>query len=147
MGDFQTTPLLITCDEPVVLIGGPDFTRLDRIGVANAGAIAFPLSPTALLMMFRHDVEPQGPSNLNHLEVADVNREILANSGTVAFERPSKQMTTALKVPAHPEVLPTNTDGSELSLRGTGVAFGFSQSSRWHSEPHHPWPVRRWWGR
>jgi hypothetical protein len=144
---FQRLAVLITSDEPVVLIGGPDFTRLHPISVANAGTVAFPLSPTALLMMFRDDVEPQGPSNLDHLEVADMNREILANSGTLAFERPSKQMTTALKVPARPELVPTHMDGREASFPGVGAEFSFSRSSRWSSEPHPPWPVQRWWGR
>jgi hypothetical protein len=144
---FETPAVLITCDEPVVLIGGPSFTRMDRIGVANAGAVAFPLSPTALLLMFRNDVVPQGALYLDHIEVADMNREILANSGTLAFERPSKEMTMALKVPRRPEFVPAYTDGREGSIPNTASEFSFSLTSRWRSEPHHPWPVHRLWGR
>ena len=56
--------------------------------------------PGALLAMFRQDIAPLGPQpdfDLNDL--ADINREILANATRWGFERPSRRATLGLKVP------------------------------------------------
>lgn len=56
---YKTPPILVTCDEPVVAVGGPGSPRSERSGVAEAGVVMFPLCPSALLVMFHADMRPQ----------------------------------------------------------------------------------------
>lgn len=144
---YQTPPILITCDEPVVVIGGPGLPRDERAGIGAAGVIAFPLAPHAVLVMFRRDIAPpRMPDQLDHLETAELNHEILVNAARWAFERPSRKISTRLQVPPAPE--PTKQEGpfEEVGGRG-GQLFRQYRPNRWSNSEHPPdWPVARWWG-
>ncbi|WP_426504445.1 DUF4238 domain-containing protein [Dactylosporangium sp. McL0621] len=100
---YTAPPILITCDEPVVLIGGPDHRRGERGGFASVGVIVFPLAPNAVLAMFRDDRRPAPPWELAHAETAELNREILGASARWAFERPTRHFTQPVSVPPAPD--------------------------------------------
>lgn len=139
---YDTPPILVTCDEPVVVVGGPGWPRTQQAGVETAGVVMYPLAPNALLAMFHPDVRVDSRTSLDHIEVAEVNREIIAASTRWAFERPSRRVTQALRVPKAPlratarEVLPTESDDREIHRAFT--------LSRWTTDAP-PWPVARWW--
>jgi hypothetical protein len=143
---IETPRNLVTCDEPVVLIGGPGISRAEQGGIATAGVIVFPLAPDALLAMFREDVAPIGAEPaLNLLEAADINREILANASRWGFERPGRRATLGLRVPAFRERVRFD-DGLGLSSDLPGAELvRIHKPSRWAAEPSRPWPVERWW--
>lgn len=57
---YLTPPVLLTCDEPAVLIGGPGLPRTERPGMGTASVAAFPRAPDAVLAMFRPGLVPAG---------------------------------------------------------------------------------------
>lgn len=143
---YQTPAVLVTCDEPVVVIGGPGLPRTERAGIATAGVIAFPLAPHAVLVMFHHDIAPQRvPGELNHLETLELNHEILASAARWAFERPSRKISTRLQVPPAPE--PTAQEGPfEMVDNEEAQLFRSFRPNRWSNAEHIPdWPVAKWW--
>lgn len=142
----ETPNVLVTCDEPLVLVGGPGSSRAEQAGIASAGVILFPLAPNALLAMFRDDIAPVAPEPLlDLLEVADINREILANSSRWGFERPGRRATLGLTVPSSGDPVHLQ-EGLELVGGPPGAELiRLHQPSRWAAEPSRPWPVERWW--
>ncbi len=73
---YQLPSILVTCDEPLVPIPGPPQSRAERAGVADAGVIIFPLTPSLLLAMFDGvHARPQKPYRLDYGDIADLNRE------------------------------------------------------------------------
>ncbi len=145
---YTTPAFLVTGDEPVVLLGGPGHPRGERAGVATAGVILFPLSPTRLLTLFHPDcVPPRPPFALDHIEVLEVNREILAAGTRWAFERPGRRCTVTMPVPPAPKVWCLR-DAGVLEAGGgpDGRVFQFARPTRWAASPQPaPWPVARWW--
>lgn len=143
---YRTPKVLVTCDEPVVTVGGPGFSREERAGLATAKVILLPLGPESLLAMFRPDVKPEGPSELDLHEVAEVNREILANTSRWAFERPSRRATLGLRVP--PPARPFTTEGPFVVEHGDEERHIYRnfKPTRWAAEPDTPWPVARLFG-
>lgn len=143
---FSAPPVLVTCDEPVVTIGGPGANRRERAGINTAGAVIFPLSPSFLLVMFHPDMDVRPSSfGLDRLEVLDINREILAATSRWAFERPSRHVTEKMKVPP---AAPYYARERPISVQGdeNRKFFRSYRPTRWHNEvvvP--PWPVPRWW--
>lgn len=69
----KTPPIMMTSDEPVILIGGPGHPRGRRPGTEDAGVVAYPLDPENLLVLFRPDMRPLGDPVLNHADMADIN--------------------------------------------------------------------------
>lgn len=147
---YRTPPVLLTCDEPVVLIGGPGLPRAERPGAATAGVVAFPLAPDAVLAMFRPDLVPTGSRDLNHAETAELNREILANAARWAFERPSRKTANRLQVPPAADPTATERFVGGLTRRGghhEEIVRNY-RPNRWAKAEHLPgWPVARWWAR
>ncbi|WP_280463167.1 DUF4238 domain-containing protein [Nocardia carnea] len=146
---YDTPPVLVTCDEPVVAIGGPGAARGEYCGIDGAGAIVYPLSPAHLLVMFHSKLEPpEGPLALDHAETAEINREIIAAGNRWAFERPGRRVTERLRVPPLPST-GVRTQGPFRPVRGdTEVREIFRQfvPTRWADEAIPPaWPVDRWW--
>jgi hypothetical protein len=85
---------------------GPSPPRSERGGVADAGVVLFPLTPSLLLAMFDDArARPQKPYELSYADLADINREIVGASSAYAFERPSRKTAAALKVPKAGEPL------------------------------------------
>jgi hypothetical protein len=142
---YETPPILVTCDEPVISIGGPGSPRSERSGLGIAGVVIFPLSPSALLVMFHPTLAPSGPSTLDLVETAELNREIIASATRWAFERPSRHTTERMRVPP---LLP------KASLRegplpqvddSEGELYRIYTPTRWLDADAPPWPVARWW--
>jgi len=143
---YKTPRCLVTSDEPVVLVGGPGLSRGERAGVDAAAVILFPLSPDRLLALVRQDLGGDGREVLDHIEVADVNREVIANATRWAFERPSRRATLGLQVP--PAALPFVIEGP-LPMTGPkrGDLYRTFRPTRWLGDLSAPWPVERWWKR
>ena len=143
---FDTKPVLVTCDEPVVLVGGPGSPRGERAGVATAGVVLHALTPSRLLAMFHPGLRADRPRELDPLETVDVNREILGATARWAFERPSRELTLRLLVPPPPPE-PFVREGPLPQAPGAnGDIYRNFKPTRWsqrHPEPD--WPVARWW--
>lgn len=144
---MRTPNVLVTCDEPVVALGGPDHDRAERAGVESAAIILYPLAPHALLALFRQGTQVEPPLvELDHAETAEVNREIIANASRWAFERGSRRATLALTVPP----LPAAATVMEGPLPGIGppgqTVYRVCRPTRWANAEHvPPLPVARWW--
>jgi hypothetical protein len=143
---FRTPPILVTCDEPVVALGGPGSPRGERAGVENAGAVIYPLDPSNLLVMFHPKMQPLGAMALDHIETAEINREMVVASTRWAFERPTRQVAMGLRVPPRP-ARPFFREGPLPQAKGAvGDLYRFSRPTRWEKDPDAPpWPVARWW--
>ena len=143
---FRAPPILITSDEPITVLGGPDQPRGERAGLVPAGVVALPLSPSRLLVTLRASKIVRGTLELDHVEVAEINREILAHAHRYAFERPNRHVTERLRVPEAPEAamiterIKAIVDGEEVDVyRNFAI-------NRWYGHcGAPPWPVRRWW--
>lgn len=141
---IETPNLLVTSDEPVVMVGGPGNPRTERAGVATAGIVLFPLCPSAILAMFRQDMRPRPPWKLNLVEIAEVNREILGATSRWAFERPSKHVTERMPIPPAPTAFAM--EGPMVRFDGgTGELYRNYRPTRWANAVAPPWPVERWW--
>lgn len=142
---YQTPPILVTCDEPVVTIGGPGLPRTEQAGVQKAGIIIFPLSPRAVLVMFRRDIAPDPmavKAELNRIEIAELNREIISNATRWVFDRPGRKTGVAMKVPPRPS--PTKFE--EFQTSDADSIIRSFRPSRWaNSDDPPPWPVEHWW--
>lgn len=142
---YETPPILVTCDEPVMVLGGPAGNRAEQGGVDDSPVILFPLSPSRLLVLLRIDLEPEERLDLDYLDVADVNREIVASSTRWVFERPRRKVGLRMPVPGPPPPLVHELHkGSQEDGR---VVFRQHRPTRWVAAPHTPWPVARWWTR
>lgn len=144
---YEAPPILVTCDEPVIIVGGPGSPRSERGGVQSAGVVMYPLDPSNLLVLFHAEMRPIGPPALDHVETAEINREILAGASRWAFERPSRAIAKGLRVPPAPEK-PFMREGpfSKNDSSGSEV-YRYFKPTRWQDKSWMPpWPVRRWWG-
>lgn len=140
---YDTPELLVTCDEPLVIVGGPKGKRAEQGGLATAPVLLFPLAPSKLLVLLRTDLEPEQVRSLNTLELADVNRELIANSTRWVFEKPSRQIGMRIRLPGpQPPLVNEHHQGSQAEGH---VVYRQYQPTRWAAAPHTPWPVTRWW--
>lgn len=141
---LRTPHMLLTCDEPVVPIGGPGTSRGMQSGVGEAWVVVFALEPGALLVMFKHPPRRHWLRDLTTAETVEINHEILAHSHKLAFEKASRRMSAALKVPRLSSLLeitehPVEGESARSLLR-------FYTPSRWKdSDAPPPWPVERWY--
>lgn len=150
---FQTPQVLVTCDEPVVVIGGPGHPRNERAGLESAGAVVFPLTPGMALVMFHSDRAAElGVSGeqlpigeLDHAEVIELNREIAMSCHRWIFERPGKRIGARLKVPPDPgTVVVEKRPDLQAIDRPDGEVIRVFNRSRWPSSAQ--WPIASWWG-
>lgn len=142
---YDTPDLLVTCDEPVVSLGGPLRERAEQGDLDTAPVILFPLSPSKLLVLLRSDLRPEERRELDTLEVADINRELVASSTRWVFERPSRRVGMRIRVPGPPPVLMTQQSGTHPA--DDGAWHRLIRPTRWVCAPQTPWPVSRWWDR
>ncbi len=143
---FRAPPILITCDEPIIVMGGPGLPRGERAGLATAGIVSFPLSPSRLLVTLRPGEIIRGMLDLDHIEVTDINREVLASAHRYAFERPNRHVTERLRVPPAPDAaLITERINAMVDGKEAEVYRNFA-INRWYGHScMPPWPVARWW--
>lgn len=143
---YELPPILVTCDEPVVVIGGPGAPRSERSGVGIAGVVIFPLNPSALLAMFHPDLAPTAPARLDHIETAELNREIIAAAARWAFERPMRRVAEQMQVPPAPPKASVR-EGPLPQVDSAGEElYRTYKPTRWTEADAPPWPVARWWG-
>lgn len=145
---FTCTKPLVTCDEPVVVLGGPGTRRGEVAGYWNAAVVIMPLTPNILLGMFRPDIEftrAGAGQHLAHTEVSELNQELVANSSHHVFEQPNRHVGEALSVPKRPRVCKVEEGYTKLDEPGAEVVR-FYRRNRWaNCAPKPPWPVSRWW--
>jgi len=141
---YSVPPILVTCDEPVIPVPGPPHPRGERGGVADAGVVLFPLTPSLLLAMFDGEsAYPQRPYQLDYADLADINREIVGASSAYAFERPARRTAVALKVPEARE--PISRTIASVGQEADQYLIRRHRPSRWvNASPAPPWPVQRW---
>ena len=141
-----TPNCLVTCDEPLVLIGGPGMSRGRLPGIAEAAVIIFPLCPNMLLAMVRHDLPYEYFHHpLSSIDIIDINTEILANAYKWGFERPSKMMTQRLHIPAKPLETVVFEEAPYPDAQSGRKLITSTHRTSWASIPGAPWPVERWW--
>ena len=140
---FKTSPILLTCDEPVIPLGRPGDNRAELTGIADARAIIFPLSPDSLLVMFRNPPTAKALAPLTLQEIAEINHEIIAYASRWAFERPKRKTSMALRVPPRPQA--TEIVEHEVTGKPNTSIIRFFSPSRWAGSSHPPtWPVAKW---
>ncbi len=130
---------LITCDEPVVLLGYPGWTRNRRLSFATTAILLFPLGPHRLLVAGAagEHVKVRAPFELSRAETDAVNLEIAANSLQYIYEQDTTDVGAQLSVPPLPE--PADNPG------GQNIFASTSLPTRWASLDHPPpWPLSRW---
>ncbi|WP_019969748.1 DUF4238 domain-containing protein [Mycobacterium sp. 141] len=126
---------LLTCDEPVVYLGGSVGPRWRTLGWATSPIALFPVDPHRLVVLTNagHDLQP--PFELNAEEAAQMNFEIVAASNEVCFEQPDTNVAASIRVPPWPD-------------RDPASASTFMEAvlppSRWKEGEGPPWAVSRW---
>lgn len=139
--------VVITCDEPVVCIGGPRSPRGERVGL-TAPVVAFPIAPNRILLTAAEGMGIDDDLSHADADAADLNHEILAACHSLAFELPDRHFTTSAKVP--PLTAPIAMKrGLERGTKPQGEAeaevIRMYRTHRFEAEPWRPWPVPRWW--
>lgn len=138
-------PLLITCDEPIVCVGGPGSSRSERAGAASAPLIMCPISPHRMLFI----AEPgmRVPEELTHNDVAEINLEVLASAHTLAFELPNRRYATSVRIPQLPPAVSLERDVQALvdGVKEPGEIVRLFRLHRFAAEPWRPWPLARIW--
>jgi hypothetical protein len=144
---YEAPADLITCDEPVVVVAGPPASRRISGGIANAGAILFPLSPRVLLAMFHEDIELTPILEHPYLsieEVGQVNLEVASNAHRWMIERPPGTHARTLPLP-----IPVNRfkmDVFAVDGESDSKVLHTRRGSRWALAGTLPaWPIARWW--
>jgi hypothetical protein len=138
---WQAPPILFTCDEPVVILGGPGEARDERVGLEGAAVVAFPLAPNAVLVMTPYELPP---GRLDHVEVAELNREIAASATRWVFERGDRRASTVMSVPPLPTPR-TRTEEVRIADPHRRLVRHY-RPSRWAGQLDPPdWPVARWY--
>ena len=139
---------MITCDEPVVPVGGPRADRREHTGLSMAGVVLFPLDPHYVLAMFHPYLaldEVALYQELDPIEADEINLELATHSNRWLFEQPPRSRTLTLIVPPYPSpraVLET----IDVVNRSDGEFLRGYHPTRWHmlTAPP-PLPVKRWW--
>lgn len=138
----STPAPLITCDEPVVLIGTKRQARNRPIPFTTAPLVLFPIGPQRLLVLALRDRKVGRPHALTAVETTYVNREIAFNSNTLLFDTPGSDVAERVTVPPYP---PARTGFPETLTNGAEFIDALSPVNRWTGAPHWPqWPLSRW---
>jgi hypothetical protein len=140
---YRTQPFLVTCDEPVVGLSA-DMAKSEMCQFADSPVFALPLSPDSVLMMFHPSQFPplRHRATMTHDETVELNRAILGNTESKAFERPEGRYANELYTP---ELADPRTD---INTTGRLTLFKFVIPTRWNGEESSPkFGKHRWWGR
>ncbi|QOT19444.1 DUF4238 domain-containing protein [Paenarthrobacter sp. YJN-5] len=141
---FRTRPVLSTCDEPVIPIGGPGHPRDRRAGFGTAPVVIFPVAPDALLVMFLGKPAPLQLADLGHVELAEINREIAAAASRWVIDREGRKTALAFDIPPWPDAI-TSLEEGQVDDTGRAKLLHGTWMSRWAASDIPPeWPVLRW---
>ncbi|MFV9459202.1 MULTISPECIES: DUF4238 domain-containing protein [Rhodococcus] len=146
----RTATPIVTCDDPVVLLAGPPFTRDINAGVGLSAVALYPLNPHQLLVMLRPGLHHRTPYRLDEAETHSVNVEIVAAATQTTFERPGDEIAVKISVPQWP-VREVVDEEAIANLSATAALKKFLNSvvpgTRWTDLGVAPdWPVPRWYG-
>lgn len=138
----STTSTLITCDEPVVLIGTKRQPRHRPIPFMAAPLVLFPVGPQRLLVLALHDRKVGRPHSLTAAETDYVNREIAFNSNTLLFDTTDSDVAEAIAIRPYPR---TRTGFPDTLANYAQFVDALSPMTRWTGASHWPqWPLSRW---
>jgi hypothetical protein len=145
---YGSSSPIITCDEPVVAIGGPGQDRCAVLGVGTAGVVVFPLDPHHVLAMFHPGIPLDAVAlhrDLLPSEVDELNAELAAASDRWMFEQSSHRRTTTLLVPPWPNESTTFEDIEVVNdpQRQYMRSFRPNRWARFRKAPRSP--IERWW--
>lgn len=151
---FETSPTMLTCDEPVVLLPAPGIARRVRPGIEDTGAVIFPVSPQAVLVLFRNDLTPIGfdaaapriqRGSLSEFDAHELNVEIAMAADRWIFEAPNTRIGETFELPAAP---PSDwpfqgnfEPGRSIQLHLPGAPTRWSDPA-WENRAL---PVSSWW--
>ncbi|MCA0158475.1 DUF4238 domain-containing protein [Tsukamurella sp. M9C] len=133
----STRAPLITCDEPVVWLGGPARGRWEPAAWAKSSHGIYPVGPSRLLVLVSERFHPLPPSFvLSAEETSKVNFEIVAASHEFCYENPLTSIAAAFDVPPWPRFEPA---------RASTFMEAVAEPSRWTIGEGPPWAVGRWY--
>lgn len=130
-----TTPLL-TCDSPVVYLGGPARTRAEPASWLKSSHFIYPISPHRLLVLPERTVPFRAPFHLTDEETGQINFEIVSASTDFTYETPGTMIASSIDVPPRP----THDPSAAETFTEAVIA-----PSRWRHEHGPPWAVARWY--
>ncbi|WP_175280146.1 DUF4238 domain-containing protein [Prescottella equi] len=137
---YRTESSILTSDEPVLLLGLPGTDRGERPGLLVTGAIAFPLSPERLLVLFpRGPHGPDYPYVLSADETQQINAELMATAEKMVFEQPGGSVALGIDVPPR-------GPGREITDSDGNPAVRYRKPTRWAGmTPPPSVPLSRWY--
>ncbi|MBX8690017.1 DUF4238 domain-containing protein [Mycobacterium sp. 20091114027_K0903767] len=126
---------LLTCDEPVVYLGGSVRQRWETASWAASPIVFFPVGPHRLLVLSANDIELSEPHQLAQKEAEQVNFEVVAASNEFCYEQPDANIAASVDVPRWPDHDPASA---------TTFMEAVIAPSRWNEGEGPPWAVPRW---
>ncbi|MFI8662079.1 DUF4238 domain-containing protein [Rhodococcus qingshengii] len=127
---------LLTCDEPVVLIGWPGQQRHPAPGFATAALVMFPIGPHRLLLATPESLRLRPPFTLSSEETRAVNLEISYNAIEFTYEEPSSDISAHMTLPPLPPFDRSTATNFWEALR--------PPPGRWAGLNAPEWPLQRW---
>ncbi len=128
---------LLTCDEPVVLIGSPGQRRYPAPSFSTAALVLFPISAHRLLLATPEKLRLQPPFTLTPDETRAINVEIASNALEFTYEEPNSDITAHMTLPPLPPF-----DRATASSFWEAV---LPPPGRWAQRADAPnWPLQRW---
>ncbi|WIM88362.1 DUF4238 domain-containing protein [Candidatus Mycobacterium wuenschmannii] len=127
---------LITCDEPVVYLGGTARPRWKQGSWITSPIMLFPVGPHRLIAMTFARENLSAPYELNASESEAVNFEIAAASDAFCFEQPTTTIASSLNLPPWPEPDPASA---------ATFIEAVMAPSRWKAGEGPPWAIARWY--
>ncbi|MFD6400646.1 DUF4238 domain-containing protein [Nocardia sp. NPDC060249] len=127
---------LLTCDEPVVLIGWPGQPRHPAPSFSTAAFVLFPIGPHRLLLATHEKLRMQTPFALTPEETRAVNLEIASNALEFTYEEPDTDIAAHMTLPPLPPF-----DRSTASSFWEAV---LPPPGRWARADAPAWPLQRW---
>ncbi len=127
---------LITCDEPVVYLGGTVRPRWKQGSWITSPIVLFPIGPHRLIAMTFVRENLRAPYELNASESGEVNFEVAAASDAFCFEQPTTAIASAVDLPPWPEPDPASA---------TTFIQAVMAPSRWKAGEGPPWALARWY--
>ncbi|MEV0292577.1 DUF4238 domain-containing protein [Nocardia sp. NPDC050710] len=128
---------LLTCDEPVVLLGWPGQPRYPAPSLLTAALVLFPIGPHRLLLATNKELQLEPPFTLTSDETRAVNLEIASNALEFTYEDTGSDIATHMTLPPLPPF-----DRSTASNFWEAV---LPPPTRWAQRADAPsWPLQRW---
>lgn len=133
---LSTASPLLTCDEPVVYLGGPARERWQTANWLSSPFFVYAIGPHRLLVLTAPGFDLRAPYDLDDAEVAQVNFEIVAASNEFSYERPDTTIAGSIEVPPWPE---HNPDSANTFMEAVLAP------TRWREGEGPAWAVPRWY--